>query len=124
MSLTCEAAQRESFFMVRTFVFHILLFQEGSQWVAHCLEYDIAAHGNTIREAQDSWAETVSLQMALDMSRGREPLDHIGQAPQSYWDRFKDASPLREAPPVRVPDDRSIPAPQMIRAYAEEARVC
>jgi hypothetical protein len=86
-------------------VLRVLLFQEGrdSLWAAQCLEYDIVAQGGSIREALDNFRDVFEGQIAFDVFQNRKPLSGKKQAPPWYWQALRDATPLRDSIPLKVP---------------------
>ena len=40
---------------------HVVLWQDGGQWVAWCLEYDVASQGNSEQHAMEMIQEAVEL---------------------------------------------------------------
>ncbi|MDE2815480.1 MAG: hypothetical protein OXK81_02120 [Chloroflexota bacterium] len=85
----------------------VLLFQEEDMWVAQCLEYDIAAHGETVTDAQEAYALAFVSQVVMAFHLGEEPLAKIGKAPQQYWEMLENS--LRLAAPITAPDADEIP---------------
>ena len=109
--------QRDSY----TFLLSVLFIKDqNSTWVAQCLEFDIAAQGKTIKEAQKAFERTFLGQVGLDVRGNRRPLEGIEQAPKEYWDMFESAVRLADRKPFRLPAD--IPPAFMIAA-AEDLRV-
>jgi len=47
---------------------HVVLWQDGDQWVAWCLEYDVASQGNSEQHAMEMIQEAVELHIE-DMTR-------------------------------------------------------
>jgi len=74
--------------MTMDFKIQTLLRQEDGWWVLQCLEYDIAAYGKRISDAIESFKNTFTGQVILDVKNGKEPLSGIGRAPEKYWDKF------------------------------------
>ena len=115
--------------MDKAFRLKILLCKEGSEgiwkWVAQCLQYDIAAQGDTIAEAKVAFERTFCGQIAVDLAKGRQPLEGIPEAPRGYWDKFEGAEKLadRERPMHMWPPPESIPPPFKIQAVADDMRV-
>ena len=74
------------------FLVNVLLFREtcghDSAWIAHCIEYDIAAYGGTVEEATDSFKRTFIGEIAIDIEHGLNPLERIPQAPRPIRDMF------------------------------------
>lgn len=111
----------------------VLLIKEGDDWVAQCLQYDIAAQGDTIDEAMEHWARSVAGHIMLDARAGRGPLEGIKPAPPEYWTRWERGRAVSGTKPVYIPsapssrDPRdlvaSAPPAWMIRAMANEMRV-
>jgi hypothetical protein len=97
----------------------ILLLHEGLLTVARCLEYDIAAQGNSIEEAIDAFADVLAAQIMLDVRAGREPLSQIGPAPEEYFEKYRRAKRL-ESEPLRLPD--GVPQAWVIGAMHPELR--
>ena len=60
----------------------VLLLREGATWVAQCLEYDIAAQGSTIAEAQEALVRTLA-------GYARRGLSSLSPAPGQYWEQFE-----------------------------------
>ncbi len=98
----------------------VLVFKEGRLMVARCLQYDIAAQGETIDEALAAWEDVFTAQILVDKKAGREPLAGIGPAPQRYFDLFKKAVHRLEGAPMRLPDE--VPESWMIAAMRSEIR--
>ncbi len=96
---------------------HVLILREGDGWAAQCLEFDLAAQGSTVREAQDAFERVFQLQIALDKQDNKMPFEGLKRAPDSYWDRAREAMRLGERIPLRAP--RDVPPAYMIRAQAE-----
>lgn len=69
----------------------VILFQEEGEWVAQCLEYDIAAQGSTIDEAQNGWSHTFKGYIALSEENGVEALHGVPEAPNFYKEKFEQA---------------------------------
>lgn len=63
----------------------VLLLKEGDQWVAQCLEHDIAAQGKEIDDALTAFAVIWRAQLLEDVNDGREPFSTSGPAPEHYF---------------------------------------
>ena len=98
----------------------VLVFQEESVWIAQCLEYDIAAHGDSLTAVREAFAKVFAGQIAVDVHHGDEPLAGFSPAPKEYWDKFKLAERLAEPQPIFLPD---VPPAFMIRAMAGDLRI-
>ncbi len=83
---------------------NVLLLQEQKTWVAQCLEYDIAAQGDTINDAMNNFGRTFLGQVALDFSNQKRPLEGIEPSPDFYWEKFKKARRLQDGESFNLPD--------------------
>jgi hypothetical protein len=99
------------------FSISILLRPEGEGWAAQCLEYDIAAQGQTIQEAKYAIEKAFVGQVIVDLSTRNVPLADIPAAPAEYWKAFEGGE--------RLADRKSffIPLPFLFRAAVEEMRI-
>ena len=80
--------------------FRVLLIPHGDSWTAQCLEYDLAAQGQSLRETQKRFELLISDQIALDKHFGRKPFAGLPKAPRVYWNAWTRA---RELAIERVP---------------------
>jgi hypothetical protein len=87
-----------------SFDLSIVLLKEGSGWVAQCLEYDIAAQGNTVKKAQQAFEKTFVGQLIVDVKHNKMPLEGIAKAPKMYWDMIDQAEHRQERRPVYLPE--------------------
>jgi hypothetical protein len=101
-----------------TFAISIVLKYEEYGWAAQCLEYDIAAQGRTIGEAKTAFEKAFIGQIIVDISHGIAPLSQILAAPQHYWQMFDKSEKLMGR------KSYYIPPPYMVRATAEDVRIC
>ena len=69
----------------------ILIIRDDLSYSIQCLEYDIAAQGETQKEAEDAFEKTFLGQIILDIHENKEPLEEIEKAPQLFWDMFRKA---------------------------------
>ena len=85
--------------------------------MAQSLERDLAAQGRSLDEAKHAFEQTLSGQILLDKGYGREPLAHLPQAPERYWEAFRHvASQPLKTERLTVPD---LPPAFMVQAIAE-----
>lgn len=63
----------------------VLLFHDAEidAWVAQCIEFDIAAQGDSRDNALDALGEKLIFQVVDDAERGRKPLGQFRPAPQA-----------------------------------------
>jgi hypothetical protein len=83
----------------------ILLIKEGSQWVAQCLEHDLAAQGPEIDDAIDAFATVLAAKIISDDRAGREPLSTCKPAPERYFMMAQRAKHIENPVPRRLPDE-------------------
>jgi len=66
---------------------------EAGGWIAHCLEYDLLAHGRRSREAIGRLIGVISTHIKYLAENDRlEQLHH--PAPKHYWAMLRNAKPL------------------------------
>jgi len=99
----------------------VLLIKEEDKWVAQCLDYDIAAQGETLDAARSRFARTFVGQVMVDLHHHQEPLEGIKPAPRKYWAMFRKAARLAERDPIYFPE--TTPPPFAISAAAHDMRV-
>lgn len=92
---------------------NVLLVKDDA-WTAQCLEHDIAAQGDTIREAIFELTRTLAGELTVRMANGEQGLDNVPAAPHFYWKKFYEAgepmdasrrppfSPGQEMPPAFI----------------------
>jgi hypothetical protein len=73
---------------------NVVIVREGELMVAHGLEHDIAAQGDSVEEAIEAWEGVLAAQVLVDIRAGREPLSGVGPADAHYFDAFKKAKRL------------------------------
>ena len=62
----------------------ILVCPQGNNWVAQCVEYDIAAQAKTVDDVMYEFQRTLQVQLAMDLELGREPLSDVPPAPEHF----------------------------------------
>jgi predicted RNase H-like HicB family nuclease len=67
------------------------------EWVAHCLDFDIFAQGNSLTHAVEAAHEAIGLVLADDLGAKRDPNDR--RAPQSFWDDLYDT--IAQSQPIK-----------------------
>ena len=93
---------------------NVLLINDGVAWVVQCLQFDIAAQGKTIKEAQRAFEYVFSVEVAY-LSKQGKTLDDLPQAPTWYWDTY------REGFEVNVPTEPSIRVPTEMQHILNES---
>lgn len=99
---------------------NILLFKDCGVWIAQCLERDIAAQGETIKQALDEFGKMLAAEIAYALHKGVEPLSNLDQAPSFYWKQFDEGlfvNPQRPvfSIPVQTPPAFMIPELRELR---------
>jgi len=62
----------------------VVLINDGGMHVAQCLQYDIAAQGDTIDDAKQAFEYAVAAEIGYCISTGRTLAD-LPAAPKCYW---------------------------------------
>ncbi len=68
----------------------VILFEESGQWVAQCLEYDIAAQGPNLDTARERFDVTLKAELKESLDRHGKRFGGIPPAPERYqrmWER-------------------------------------
>jgi len=68
----------------------VVVFREGDQWVAQCLEHDIGAQAEDLDTLQQRLASAVMLELQESLKRSAVPFAGIEPAPARFhelWDR-------------------------------------
>jgi len=99
----------------------VLLFREYDRWVAQGLEYDIAASGETIPEAQEAFIRTLTAQVAGAHHYGQPPLENFEPAPDCYWKAARSAQRL--ADPIRPTQGWAVPALRALNSPLADCRI-
>ena len=67
-----------------------VIYSDGDQWIAHCLELDLVTQGNTAEHAVEMIAEAIELVAESNVWHGQPPLT-FRSAPAEDWDRLRGA---------------------------------
>lgn len=70
----------------------ILMFKEDGQWVAQCLQYDLAAQASSLRDLQYEMERTIVGHFLMCQEIGKEPFDCLPPAPKKFWDLWHEAA--------------------------------
>jgi predicted RNase H-like HicB family nuclease len=72
-------------------VLRAVIYREGKWWIAHCLELDLVAEGDSAREAMDNLIDIANTQIEVALQDGN--LESIlTPAPAKMWTLYFDAS--------------------------------
>ena len=63
-----------------------LEYKDGKYCLAHCLEFDIVAQGETFEEARKNLAELIKEQFSFAFEKDIEEKTLFHPAPKEYWD--------------------------------------
>jgi hypothetical protein len=66
-------------------------YQVGDQWVAQCLEYDIAAFAKSLTELPRAFERAMAANMCVNADLGRDALEGIPAAPSRFRELFEQA---------------------------------
>lgn len=84
----------------------ILFIKDDGQWVAQCLQYDIAAQGDTIPDAKSALEYAIATELSFLFETNRA-IDELPSAPKCYWDKYENGSELQ---PISQKPMRLFPA--------------
>lgn len=90
---------------------NVVLYQEGSHWIAQGLEYDITAQAPSLPELRERFAVKVAAEVAISVELKREPLEGIDPAPAHFWRMFDKARMTveTESPPFALQGGAACP---------------
>ena len=82
----------------------VLLIYEGNSWAAQCLQYDIVAQGDTVKDAQRAFEYVLAVEAAYLDNIGKS-LAAIPPAPEWCWKAYNEALGLEfpKGAAVRLP---------------------
>jgi hypothetical protein len=87
--------------------------QEGDQWIAQGIEYDIVAHAGDVSSLPKAFMQAVVENVVISVHLGREPLQGIKQAPEKFRELYEHAETSLDF--VRAPDFVPEPAAPAVR---------
>ena len=70
-------------------IIRVIAYREGDQWVAQCLEYDIAAQGPDFQEAMLRLTMTVNAECEYTLKKHGKAFESIDAAPQEFFEKFE-----------------------------------
>ena len=87
--------------------FRVLVFRQGDQWLAQCLEHDLVAQAPSGDEAFASFIRLLKARLLRDSANGRVPLENLPPAPQRFVDIWNQLTTNKTVPatPISFPDD-------------------
>lgn len=75
---------------MKALMVHAVLYREDDIFLAHCLEFDLVAQGETPDQAYHNLLDAIELQMEFVREHG-DLLDLIQLAPIEYWQMLASA---------------------------------
>ncbi len=67
----------------------VVFYKDANTWVAQCIEYDIAAFAETLRELPRAIERAIAANVCVNHDLGREGLDGIPGAPPRFGDMLR-----------------------------------
>jgi hypothetical protein len=80
---------------MRRHVFHVVFFEDRGWWVAQCLERNLAAASQDLKDLPRKLEVVLKVQIEADQEAGIEPFTALPQAPRRFWQMFQRAEPWR-----------------------------
>ena len=104
----------------------VVVFQEDERVCAQCLEYDIAAQGQTLDDCLYQLGRLIVGHLAISTEKGFEPFRDLKRAPQRFWEWFEQSRiPLTSTPLPFAADELArkgvIVEPSQIRVAQPQA---
>lgn len=94
----------------------IVIFQQGSHWVAQGLEYDLTAQAKELRDLPAEFERVLVGHMYICEETGNIPFECLPKAPLRYWKHYAEQttglSGTLPSRPARLPR-RTMRAPQV-----------
>lgn len=87
----------------------VVVFKDGDAWVAHCVEFDIAAQASDLASLKRRLQATIELDLKVSMDRSGVPFGGIGRAPQ-YIEEMWDSMPMAFKESAKAKTDGRVPA--------------
>lgn len=66
-----------------------VVFKSGDHWVVQCLEYDVAAQAETVKDVPYQFERAMVAHMVIARENNIEPFENIPKAPARYWTMFE-----------------------------------
>jgi hypothetical protein len=88
---------------MRKVIVRALLFREGDQWCAQCLDFDIAVQARSRNELLSELTHVLIAHVEIAIDSGHEPFIGLPKAPARYFDSFARSEPLATTiKPIKV----------------------
>lgn len=69
--------------------FNFVAFQDGDAWVAQCLERDICAQAESLKDVLYEVQRALVGHLVISIKLGKEPFKDLPPAPKEYWDKWQ-----------------------------------
>jgi len=69
----------------------VVLYEQGSSWIAQALEYDIAVQGRTVNATVKRMLDTIYETYRITVEEFGQPFEGIEPAPKRFHDMFEHA---------------------------------
>jgi hypothetical protein len=90
--------------MPQPLTIRVVILQDGSYWVAQCLEWDLATQGQTLQQLYERLHRLLSGQVIVSQHLGRQPFENLPPAPERYHRLWEQAPVQLVTLPDREPD--------------------
>lgn len=97
-------------------------FRNGQNWVAQCLEYDIATQAKTLDALLYELERIVVAHLCVAEKEGTRPFNGISRAPKRFWEMYRGARSKVHTisdPELPIPASRRKPTVEV--AFSEAA---
>lgn len=95
-------------------------FREGESWIAHGVDFDIAAHGATLTELSHAFMRAIVHNVIVAEHLGKDPRTSIPPAPAHFREMFDSAEMVVGPVPGR-PDEACMTPTDISMRIAEHA---
>lgn len=78
---------------VESATLRVVVFQDGEQYIAQCLEYDICAQAPDLNKLELRFKALMALEREYSIANNKKPFEGIGPAPQHFqmmWEKRTD----------------------------------
>jgi hypothetical protein len=105
--------------MDSTTLIHAVVFENGGNWVAQCLEYDVATQARTLDSLLYELERIVMAHLFVAEKEGAQPFADIPKAPPRFWEMYRRARRTVRVQELPAPEKQ--PRPQVEVAFADAA---
>lgn len=101
----------------------VLVMKQGDQFLAQCLEHDLAAQASSEQQAIESFIRVLKARVQRDFRSGKRPFAGLRPAPDRFfqeWDRLVSPDETLPAKTVTFPHEHSVPDAYVISQIAHQ----